>query len=645
MSAANDPFAPDPTKRGLLWHLVPPGARGDPDELRRAKLFVVVALVLSAGAGFFSLLIVGEDGISPASVILGGGVLVGLACIPFARWLGAIDLPSVVIGVLNVLVVLSMGLFFTGPGDSSQWWLALAPLVTTFLVGPRVGIGICVLAVAGRIGLFVAGDLGWRFAPKDDTEGYFHTIASVTALAAVTAIAALYESARRRDHEKVERARRELEDKHRQLEAAAAAATHARDRLIDEGRRKDEFLERMRSFGAGHGEGLERTRRASAQLAQTVHDVAASVETLASSASSSDDKVAGMAESAGRVAASIERMVSDVAQATTALGELTGAVAAVQAQYGQLSSSADATARAMVAMEKSAEQAEKTVAKTAGLADQMIKDAARGVEAVRRTLGGVDEIRSSSRTAGTVIRDLDQRVRAIGAINNVIDEVAIETNVLALNASIIAAQAGDHGAGFRVVAEQIKALAERTAASTREISAVVQGLKTEATRAVEVIDRGESAVEAGAALSEEAARALEQIVGSAQEAAGQMSAIEGVIRDQAGRARMVGGAMNEVTRLVAAAARATDEHGKAAAQIEAATRRLAALGPELQQKSKAQADDARAARAAIAQISEMARRLATVQGDQTRVSEATLRAVEDIQRAQLGQDDALRTLQ
>ncbi|MCC7073010.1 MAG: hypothetical protein IT383_16935 [Deltaproteobacteria bacterium] len=645
MSMANQSSEVEGTQRGILWRLVPPGLRKDPDELRRAKLFVVVALLLSAAALFFTTQILGEDGISPAALVLGGGALVGLACIPFARWLGSIDLPAVVIGVLNVLIVLAMGLFFTGPGDSSQWWLPLAPLVSTFLVGPRIGVGVCVLAVAGRLGLFVAGDLGWRFAPKDDTESYFHTLASITALAAVTAIAALYEGARRRDQGKVEQARKELEEKHRQLESAAAAVTQARDRLIDEGRRKDEFLERMRSFGAGHGEGLERTRRASAQLAQTVHDISASIETLATSASSSDATVAGMAESASRVAANVERMVADVAQATTALVHLTGAVAAVQAQYGQLSSSADATARAMVAMEKSAEQAEKTVVKTVGLADMMIKDAARGVEAVRRTLGGVDEIRTASRTAGTVIRDLDQRVRAIGAINNVIDEVAIETNVLALNASIIAAQAGDHGAGFRVVAEQIKALAERTAASTREITVVVQGLKTEATRAVEVIERGESAVDAGAALSEEAARALEQIVGSAQEAATQMGVIETVIREQAGRARMVGGAMSEVMRLVGEAARATDEHGQAAGQIEAATRRLTALGPELEQKSKAQADAARAARAAIAQISEMARRLATVQGDQTRVSEATLRAVEDIQRAQRGQDDALRTLQ
>jgi len=280
-------------KPGVLWHLIPPAMRHDADDARRAKLFVVVALLLSGAAAFFTQQILGEDGLSSAALVLGGGSVVGLLCIPFAWWLGSIPLPSVVIGVLNVVVVEAMGLFFTGPSDSSGWWLVLAPLVTTFLVGPRIGIGVCLLAVAGRLVLFFAEDFGWRFAPVDDTEAYFHTLASVTALVAVTAIASQYESARRHGADMVERARRQLEDKHRELEAAAQAVTYARDRALDESRRKDEFLERMRAFGAGHGEGLERTRRASAQLAQTVHAVATSVETLATSSSSSDAKVAG----------------------------------------------------------------------------------------------------------------------------------------------------------------------------------------------------------------------------------------------------------------------------------------------------------------------------------------------------------------
>lgn len=632
--------------RGALGRLIPPSMRSDADEARRGKLFVVVALVLMVAAIFFVEQMVADQGqYTAAAQILTVGALLAALCVPLAWQLGSIGVPSILLGVVNVVAVQAMGFSGTGIGDPSQWWVLPAPLIVTFLVGPRYGIGVGALAVLGWVAMFMAGDFGWRFHPPDDTMAYFHMLGSITVLGAVAAIAAQYESARQRGVLLVERARRELEEKNRALEGAARTIAEARDLALERSRRKDEFLENMRRFAMGHGEGLERTRHASAQLSQTVRAIAASVETLASSSSSSDAKVAGMADNAGRVAATVERLVADVAQTTASLADLTGAVAAVQAQYDQLRGSAEATSRAMVAMERSAGEVESTVTTTVGLADLMIQNAERGVEAVRRTLGGVGDIRASSRTAGTAIRELDQRVRAIGAINNVIDEVAIETNVLALNASIIAAQAGEQGAGFRVVAEQIKALAERTAASTREIAQVIRGLQAEASHAVEVIARGESAVEAGAALSEEAAQALEQILDSAREATAHMRAIDVAIGDQAARARDVGGAMNQVTRLVGEAARATTEHGKAAAQIEAATRRLAALGPELEHKSRTQADDARAARAAIAQISEMAKRLAALQGDQTRVSEQTLRAVEEIQQAQRGQNEALRSLE
>ena len=630
---------------GVLGRLIPPSMRADPEQARRGKLFVLITLVLIGAALFFIQQIVAADEYTTGAQVLTAGALIAAGCIPLSWRLGTIEVPALVIGVLNVLAMEMMGFLGAGTGDPSQWGVLPAPLLVAFLVGTRAAVAVCVLAVCGWVAMFFAADFGWSFVAPYETMRYFHFLGSVAIVTVVTGIAVQYERARASGTQLIERARRDQEANNRQLEQSARELAEARDRALDEARRKGEFLERMRAFGAGHGEGLERTRRASAQLSQTVRAIASSVETLASSSSSSDAKVAGMADNAGRVAASVERLVTDVGQTTAALADLTGAVAAVQAQYDQLRGSAETTARAMLTMEQSASAAEAAVSKTVGLADLMIQNAERGVEAVRRTLGGVDDIRDSSRIAGTVIRDLDQRVRAIGAINKVIDEVAVETNVLALNASIIAAQAGEQGAGFRVVAGQIKALADRTAASTREIAAVIRGLQAEASHAVEVIGRGESAVDAGASLSEEAARALEHILASAREATAHMRDIEAAVGGQAARARDVGGAMNEVTRIVAEAVRATGEHGKAAAQIEAATRRLGALGPELEHKSRTQADDAREARTAIAQISEMARRLAALQGDQTRVSEQTLRAVEEIQQAQRGQDEALRGLE
>lgn len=103
--------------------------------------------------------------------------------------------------------------------------------------------------------------------------------------------------------------------------------------------------------------------------------------------------------------------------------------------------------------------------------------------------------------------------------------------------------------------------------------------------------------------------------------------------------------MAEVTRLVSAHVKATFEHGRAAQLIASAMKNLREIAPELQDKTAQQAAGGKLARAAVAKISEMAKRLSAVQGEQSMASEQTLRAIEELQRAQKGQDEALKSLQ
>jgi hypothetical protein len=102
---------------------------------------------------------------------------------------------------------------------------------------------------------------------------------------------------------------------------------------------------------------------------------------------------------------------------------------------------------------------------------------------VRETIAGMEAIREATETAEEVIRNLGARAVEIGAIVDVIDDVADETNLLALNAAIIAAQSGDHGRAFSVVAEEIKDLAERVLASTKEIGGLIRSVQEEAGKA------------------------------------------------------------------------------------------------------------------------------------------------------------------
>jgi methyl-accepting chemotaxis protein len=151
----------------------------------------------------------------------------------------------------------------------------------------------------------------------------------------------------------------------------------------------------------------------------------------------------------------------------------------------------------------------------ARLAERTIGAAEQGRERVRRTGAGMEAIRVATETADNVIRGLGERARQIGRIVDVIDDVADETSLLALNAAIIAAQAGSAGSAFKVVADEVRSLADRVLKSTKEIAEVVTAVQDESSRAVEAIARGVESVREGVTLSNEAGASLEEIAAAA----------------------------------------------------------------------------------------------------------------------------------
>ena len=115
----------------------------------------------------------------------------------------------------------------------------------------------------------------------------------------------------------------------------------------------------------------------------------------------------------------------------------------------------------------------------------------------------MEEIREATEAAERVIRGLGARTSEIGGILDVIEDVADETNLLALNAAIIAAQAGEQGKAFSVVAEEIKELADRVLASTKEIASLIGAVQLESENAIGAIEAGSGSVRDGVELAAE----------------------------------------------------------------------------------------------------------------------------------------------
>jgi methyl-accepting chemotaxis protein len=153
----------------------------------------------------------------------------------------------------------------------------------------------------------------------------------------------------------------------------------------------------------------------------------------------------------------------------------------------------------------------------ANSADNALTVARQGAEVVRKTVEEVHLISGAVSESAQFMTSLGGRSRQIGEIVGVINDIADQTNLLALNAAIEAARAGEQGRGFAVVADEVRKLAERTAKATTEIGVMIKAIQEETRKAVSSMNESMERVELGADLSNQAGRALEDIVRSVNE--------------------------------------------------------------------------------------------------------------------------------
>jgi twitching motility protein PilJ len=311
-----------------------------------------------------------------------------------------------------------------------------------------------------------------------------------------------------------------------------------------------------------------------------------------------EDITGAIADSINYAVDALRGLVTTINQSAI---QLDSATRQTQALSGHLAKASGAQSKQIASatesaggMAASAEEVSGNAERAADVARHSVEVAHKGGDAVRRTIDGMNTIRETIQETSKRIKRLGESSQEIGNIVELINDIAEQTNILALNASIQASMAGEAGRGFAVVADEVQRLAERAANATKQIEVLVRTIQTDTNEAVVSMERSTTDVVGGALLAENAGAALEEIEQVSNQIASLVQNISGSSRQQTGAAQNIARNMQVLKEISAQTAESTHATSAAIAKLAelSAGLRKAAAGFRLPGSQPANAEPA-----------------------------------------------------
>lgn len=347
-------------------------------------------------------------------------------------------------------------------------------------------------------------------------------------------------------------------------------------------------------------ESLSRVSDAICSASKKIHDgvalqikaiekTAEEIENLNNSIKSISTNTGELSEAADNTSASIIEMstnVDKVAQTSSVFSESTGTtvlsieemsatVKEIAESLETLSASAEETSSSLSEISMTVREVEQKADESVKLSEKATSDASeKGMKAIDDVSQGMRNIKESVDVISKAINALSERSKQIGRMLSVIDEVADQTNLIAINAAILAAKTGEHGRPFTVIADEIKTLSERTSFSTNEIANLVKSIQDETKKSVELASAGIHNVEKGMGFVKEAKDVLESILESSNQASDMTKFIQRATIEETRAVRQITVAVKNITQQIEHISKATKEQSRGSQMISDSSEKI-----------------------------------------------------------------------